>query len=41
MRAKKPPQGMKTKTTALRLISGSDGEDFSTSLLVRLLMLCG
>ena len=33
MRAKKPSQGIEIKTTALRLISGSDDEDF-TSILV-------
>lgn len=35
MRAKKPSQGKEIKTTALRLISGSDDEDFTTILVTQ------
>ena len=35
MRAKKPSQGIEIKTTALRLISGSDDEDFTRILVTQ------
>lgn len=35
MRAKKPSQGKEIKTTALRLISGSDDEDFTRILVTQ------
>jgi hypothetical protein len=35
MRAKKPPQGKEIRTTALRLISGSDDEDFTRILVAQ------
>lgn len=35
MRAKKPPQGKEIRTTALRLISGSDDEDFTRVLVAQ------
>jgi hypothetical protein len=35
MKAKKPPQGKEIRTTALRLISGSDDEDFTRVLVAQ------